>query len=330
MDGIAVIESTAEGQEGEFYKMTSKAMAVAETGRDLTEKDFRFHFFPWWQEPGYRITSDVVEITDKDREYFSTVEGMTGAKLDQEQRNWYVATRDSEYSGDPEKMWQEYPSTAMEAFQVSTEGVYYSAQLSAARKNGRITSVPHTPGVPVNTFWDIGSTDGCAIWFHQRIGFENRFINFIEGWNEPYSHFIREMQGLGYVWGTHHLPHDAEHKRQGMHANKSPLEMLEAFDIGGRWEVVPVVDDILHGIQATRDVFPTCWFDKVNCKPGLAHLAKYRKTWNKQRACWNASVPSKAQGHSEAPDALRQFGQGYTAPRMTEPKAPVARNWRTA
>ena len=98
--------------------------------------------------------------------------------------------------------------------QQSTEGCYYTDQLTKARKENRISTVPHVEGVPVNTFWDIGSSDGTAIWFHQRIGQENRFIRFCEAWGEPYSYFVRYMQSLGYVWGKHYLPHDATHKRQ--------------------------------------------------------------------------------------------------------------------
>jgi hypothetical protein len=328
LDGICVIESTAEGQDGEFYKLTKAAMEKAEKGIRLTEKDFRFHFFPWWQEPGYRLDGDV-SINSKDAEYFQQIEAQTSATLDPAQRRWYIATRDNEFSGDPEKMWQQYPSTAKEAFQVSTEGVYYAVQLAQARKEGRISQkVPYLEGIPVNTFWDIGSGDGTAIWFHQRLGYENRLINFIEGWGEPYAHYIEKMQAMGYVWGTHHLPHDAGHERQGTHKVFKPIEELQGFNLGGTWICVPVVDEVIHGIQATRKVFNSCWFD-VKCDPGIEHLGAYRKTWNKQRGGWNAAVPSKVEGHSEAADALRQFGQGYLPPRMVKPASSSGRrNWR--
>ena len=36
--------------------------------------------------------------------------------------------------------------------------------------------VPVTTGVPVNSFWDIGSNDGTGIWLHQHIGGQNRFL----------------------------------------------------------------------------------------------------------------------------------------------------------
>lgn len=329
LDGITIIESTAEGQEGDFHDKTQIAIANAQRRKKLTPKDFRIHFFPWWQEPGYRI-AESEPLNDKDRAYFDEIEAQTGVKIDLAQRNWYVATRDGEFSGDPEKMWQEYPSTAKEAFQVSTEGTYYAVQLTALRKEGRLCHVPFIPGIPVNTFWDIGNTDGTAIWFHQRLGFDDRFINFIEGWGEPYGYFVREMQALGYVWGTHYLPHDAAHKRQGKFANQSPEDMLRELMPGSDFQIVPAVDEILHGIQLTRDAFGSMFFDETKCSLGIAHLGSYRKTWDKTRSAWRIHTPSKTEGHSEAADALRQFAQGYTPPRLIEGSGGAKRNWRTA
>lgn len=333
LDGIAIIESTAEGQEGHFFKMTTRAIELAQQGRALTEKDFRIHFFPWWADPGYVIQQDV-PITPQEHEYFRQVEAKTGATITLQQRNWYIATRDSEFSGDPELMWQEYPSFAAEAFQVSTEGTYYAKQLAQARKQGRICKVPVLPGVPVNTFWDIGNSDGTAIWLHQRVGHENRWIGFIEEWGEPYSYFVKELQDFstehgGIVWGTHHLPHDAAHKRQQGDRVASPEDMLRELELGGDWTIVPAVDDILHGIQRVRDEFPSYVFDEERCKAGLAHLAAYRKTWDKARGTWKNHQPKKIDGHSEAPDALRQHAQGYSAPSLVKPAASGA-NWRVA
>ncbi len=249
-------------------------------------------------------------ITDKDREYFAKVQADTGNNLDDAQRQWYVAERDSTFSGEASKMWQEYPSTPREAFQVSTEGTYYAVQLTKARTDGRITRVPYVEGVPVNTFWDIGSSDGTAIWLHQHVGLQDRFIGFIEAWGEPYAHFIGELQALRYLWGTHYLPHDADHERQQADRIASPLDELSGFPIGGRWVIVPAVDDINHGIQAMRTRFGQCWFDEERCKEGLKHLGSYRKTWNMRAGGWS-SQPQKSTGHSEAADAIRQYAQGF-------------------
>lgn len=309
LDGIAVIESTAEGQGGDFYTMTKRAQAQAEQGKELSSRDYRFHFFAWWDNPEYAMEPEGVIITPKDHQYFDILEAQIGRKISLLQRAWYVATRDSDFAGDPEKMWQEYPSTPDEAFQVSTEGTYYAVQLAAARKSGRISRVPHVSNVPVNTFWDIGNSDGTAIWFHQRIGAENRFIRFDEAWGEPYSYFVQRMQALGWIWGTHFLPHDAEHKRQQGNTTAAPIDMLRELAPGWTWRIVPRVDEIQHGIQQTRDAFSTCWFDETECKPGLEHLSLYRREWNDRLATWGTKP--RHDEHSEAADAFRQFAQGF-------------------
>lgn len=310
LDGIAVIESTAEGQSGEFYEMTMRSKAIAEAGKSLSERDYRFHFFPWWQEEKYRLAHPGASvITEQDEQYFAEIEAECGCTIDAEQRNWYVATRDSDFSGDPQKMWQEYPSTPDEAFKVSTEGAYYSVQLSAARKAGRIGVVPYIDGLPVNTFWDIGGNDGTAIWFHQQQGLIHRFFKFIEGWGEPYSYFIKQMQDMGCVWGKHYLPHDAAHKRQQGQSVQSAEDELRKFEIGGEWVIVDRIDDVTVGIQMVRNSFGQYWFDEAGCKEGLAHLGMYRKEWNGRLGTWSRTPLHDI--HSEAADALRQHAQGY-------------------
>ncbi len=168
--GILIIESTAEGREGEFYDITMRAKALYDSNSELTVRDYKFHFFAWWDAPEYEMPVDSVKLTDKDLAYFERIESQIDQPISLEKRAWYIATRDADFSGSEEKMWQEYPSTPEEAFQQSTEGCYYTEQLTKARKESRIATVPVVEGVPVNTFWDIGASDGLTIWFHQCIG----------------------------------------------------------------------------------------------------------------------------------------------------------------
>lgn len=321
--GIAIIESTAEGQAGEFYEMTKKAQALHQQSKILTPKEYRFHFFAWHDNPEYEMDPAGVIITPKDHEYFDRIEGEMQTTISIYKRAWYIATREADFSGDPEKMWQEYPSTPDEAFQQSTEGKYYALQLARARKDGRICRVPHVQHVPVNTFWDIGAADGTAVWLHQKIGPEHRFIGFIENWTEPYATTIKALQELGYVWGTHYLPHDAEHKRQQGQRVMSPREMLQELTPGWHYEIVPAVDEVQHGIQAVRSIFNQCWFDETACKAGLEHLAMYSKEWNSRLACWKDQP--KHDVHSEAADAIRQFAQGWSEPAVRAGQVPRRR-----
>ncbi len=310
--GMIFIESTAEGRAGEFYNMTQRARRLADLGRRLTNKEFRFHFFPWWDDQNYRIDPEHVDISPSENEYFDEVEAKMGCRIDIEQRAWWVSTRDNVYSGEEDKMWQEYPSTPDEAFQQSNKGAYYAIQMTRVRKERRIGRFLVDPSVPVNTFWDIGNRDGTAIWFHQRIGGFHRFVNFEEGWGEPYSHFVRKMDEFqrqtGCVWGRHYLPHDGAHEKQGETNNNSPRTMLENLGLK-RIEIVERVSEVQHGISATRDFLALCQFDETRCKEGIAHIDNYSRTWNERLACFT-DVPMH-DVHSEAADALRQAAQTF-------------------
>lgn len=305
-NGMVFIESTAEGQDGHFYKISKRAESLMQSGKKLNPKDYKFHFYPWHGESKYVTNPDDVVITPKDHQYFDKIEGEAKCLISTEQRAWWIMTRDSEFSGEEEKMWQEYPSTPKEAFQKSKEGCYYTVQMSKARKEERITSIAYRQGYPVNTFWDIGNGDGTGVWLHQRIGQKDNFIGYIEGWGEHYSYYVTEMNKLGYMWGIHYLPHDAGHVRQGQTENVSPVDMLNNLGLKNI-EVVPRVSEVSHGIQATRDSFSTCWFDEVACKSGIIHLDSYRKKWNNTTGRFMDQPVHDI--HSECADAFRQFGQ---------------------
>ena len=133
-NGIIFIESTAEGREGAFYEMTQKARASRESKKELGHLEYRFHFASWWEEKRYQADPASVTITQAEHDYFDKIETFIGVPLDPAQRAWYIGTRDNELGGDWALMKQEYPSTPDEAFEQSQEGVYYAAQLAAARR----------------------------------------------------------------------------------------------------------------------------------------------------------------------------------------------------
>lgn len=307
--GILIIESTAEGQDGDFYEMTQRAIALAEKRAPLTPKDYRFHFFAWWEAPEYELDPSHIVFTEADNRYFTDVEARIGRKLSPEKRAWYVATREADFGGDASLMWQEYPSYPDEAFQVSTEGCYFSQQLSLARKQGRILPRLPVESAPVNTFWDIGRGDMTAIWLHQRIGPENRFIRYYEESGEDLDHYAEYLQKTGFVFGKHYLPHEADYRRIGLNkdTNRTIKEMLETLMPGQRFEIVPRVTALQTGIQATRAAFSSCWFDETGCQLGLKRLGNYRKAWDKSKGCWKDEPLHDENSHGS--DAFRQFAQ---------------------
>lgn len=327
--GIIIIESTAEGQEGEFFTMTQRAIRQAEAKTVPTVRDYRFHFFAWWEAPEYEMDPAGVTITEKDHEYFNKIEGETGMAINERKRAWYAATRNADFEENPEQMWQEFPSTPKEAFQVSTEGCYYATQLAATRKAGRICRIPKLE-LPVDTFWDVGNSDSTAIWFKQKVGLEHRFLKYYEASGETLGHYAKYLQDTGYLMGKHFLPHDAAHKRLSDH-NKSIKEMLEDLGVNNI-EIVPRITDELTGIQMTRNAFSQCIFDEEGCADGLKRLQNFKKAWNPQTGNWKPT-PRPNDPNAHGSDAFRQFAQaldGGMLNGMVQPSSrPKARNWRT-
>ena len=311
-NGVLIIESTAEGREGEFFKMVGIAEANHASKKKLTPRDYRFHFYAWWQEPKYRLDSRTVPINREEHEYFEKVEATVlrdmgqVITIDPDQRAWYVATKRADFSGAEEKMWQEYPSFPAEAFQISTEGNWYAKDMIALRKRGGVTRVP-TLDVPVNTFWDIGNSDGCAIWLHQELRGEDRFIDYFEAHNEDLRYYVTELRKLGHLFGTHYLPHDADHKRLSDY-NRSTREMLQDLMPGERFTVVPLITELVTGIQQTRKHLKGAYFDEIACKKGIQRIEGYRKRFNRADNRFS-DQPDKSNGCSEGADALRQWAQ---------------------
>ena len=315
-NGILVIESTAEGRDGSFFKICQTAQANFAQRKKLNFRDYRFHFYAWWQEPKYRMDSSMVSISPEQHEYFDEVEtiverdmGIT-AKIDVDQRAWYVATIEADFEGADDRMWQEYPSYPAEAFQVSTDGNYYAKDMALLRKRGGITNVPELD-MPVNTFWDIGNSDGCAIWFHQDSNGQDRFLDYYEAHGETLKHYVAKLKEKGYVFDTHYLPHDATHERLS-DFNKSTLQMLQDLMPGERFVVVPRISYLMDGIQQTRACMRNYYFDQTNCKLGIDRLDGYKKRWNNAESRY-VDQPDKSNGCSEGADALRQHAQAKMA-----------------
>lgn len=224
----------------------------------------------------------------------------------------------------------------MGAYLKNSEGDYYKNEMAKVRETGRIVQIPQLE-IPVNTFWDIGNSDGCAIWFHQSVGMEDRFIGYYEAHGETLGHYYKELQDRGYIYNKHFMPHDADNKPLSK-TNESVKEQMEGLGLRNI-EIVPRIDYLNLGIQITRKHFPTAYFDidldgKNGCKLGVKRLDNYRKKYNMRDQRW-IDEPNKANGCSEGADAYRQWAQAKGAGLITmtgntslrRQKAPGS--WRT-
>jgi len=291
------IESTAEGREGHFFEMCKKAQADAAQGKGLSKLDFKFHFFPWWQEPSYRIGSAII-MQSETLEYFQSLEGR-GVRLDAEQKYWYAVR----YATQGEDMMREFPSTPEEAWEQSNEGLYYGRQISQARLERRIGHVPYDETLPVFTAWDLGYNDNTSIWFFQVYGKEIRLIEYIEGSGESLAHWLGVVKSKPYIYEKHLAPHDimTHEYTSGMTRQVSARKM--------GIHLIPVQRvEIISGIDAARGVLNRCWFDERKCAQGIKCLENYKKVWNDRTGCW-ASQPLHNQ-YSHGADAFRTLATG--------------------
>jgi hypothetical protein len=188
-------------------------------------------------------------------------------------------------------------------------GAYYANEMQQLRAEGRIRSVPYTAEAPVNTFWDLGWNDTTAIWFHQHVARENRFIHAYENSGESLEHYAQYLLSLGYnLSGVHYLPHDAINK--SLQTGKSALEILQELMPGLRFEIVPRVQHVLNGINSTRLALKSNVFmDANNCADGIAALDNYRKRYNERIDAFTEEPLHDR--YSNFADAFRQWGQGF-------------------
>lgn len=129
--GLVFIESTAEGEGGNFYDMVKEAREMARNRTPLTKKDFKFFFFPWYKNPANQVHSEVaLPIDFKTNEYLDKIEKtVVGHPLPQSYRNWYYI----EQKTLKDKMKQEHPSTPDEAF-VATGNKLFTVEVVEAQK----------------------------------------------------------------------------------------------------------------------------------------------------------------------------------------------------
>lgn len=274
------VESTAEGQAGDFFNMCEMAKRKVDADEPLTALDFKFHFSPWYTSEEYRLDPEGVTITREMEEYFERIEGETGVKIDPWQRAWYVKKADQQ----GEDIKREFPSTAKEAFEASVEGAYFGKQMSKARKEGRICRLP-VLDAPVYTTWDLGLNDSTAIVFWQDVGLERRAIDYYENNGESWGHYAGVLLSKGYVYSRHYMPHDAAHRQQDVTKVQARIDKAREAGINPA-EVVPRIMEEKDGIDASRAFFPQVYIDETRCARLIQCLDNYRKEWDDKLAVY--------------------------------------------
>jgi hypothetical protein len=281
LKGMIAVESTAEGRSGKFYDIVTEARKLQDAKKKLTPLDFDFFFEPWWKNSEYKLDATGLVINPRLQKYFEELATKHGIKLTPKQKAWYIA-KERTLGGD---MKREYPSTPNEAFEASIEGAYFSEQMAKARRDGRITKVPHKDGYLVTTWWDIGR-DTTSIWFTQDIGMTVHVIDYYQNAGEGLSHYKKILderaEEHGYRYGPCMWPHDMGNEDWGTEKTR----VQAAQEKGMKGEVLPRMASKEDGIEAGRDFFSVCIFDEQKCSDGLDGLDGYRKQWDERLGTW--------------------------------------------
>jgi len=206
------------------------------------------------------------------------------------------------------------------------KGAYYLNEMQKLRAAGRIRRVPYEPGSPVNTFWDLGFNDTTAIWFHQYIAGEHRFIHAYENSGESLEHYAKYLMERGYVYGGHHyLPHDAANK--SLQTGKSAQEILERLLPGHRFEIIPRIEQVITGINQTRmKMSGNVYIDETECSDGIAALDNYKKKYNEKLDAYTDEPLHDR--YSNFADSFRQWGQ-LDQMTNTSTRKRTRSSWRT-
>tara|TARA_A100000172_G_scaffold79265_1_gene65968 strand:+ start:3349 stop:4644 length:1296 start_codon:yes stop_codon:yes gene_type:complete len=189
------------------------------------------------------------------------------------------------------------------SFDAPLTGSYYGNLMSRALEDERITKVPHEPRLEVHTSWDLGMGDSTAIIFFQQFHKEIRIIDYYENQGEGIAHYIKELRGRDYNYGTHIAPHDIKVREMG--TGKSRWEVARELGLTFTMCKHIQVDD---GIEAARSIIPRCYFDEKKCTLLIEALRQYRKSYDDKRKVYSNKPLHDWSSH--AADAFRYLALG--------------------
>lgn len=299
------IESTAEGRAGYFYDFVMDAENKRKLGRKLTPLDFKGFFFPWYLDPAYTIPDqEHFLFTKEDAEYFDNLEDLTGFKLSQGQKVWYVKKKEMLGKQDITRMYTQYPSTLNEAFMASLEDAYYARLVGNVYSEKRCGFFPIDTRADVNVAWDLGMNDKTVMVFFQELGEEIRIIDHYSNNNEGLEHYVRVLQDRGYRYGRHYLPHDASVRDLTVGISREQF----LWDLGVRNTMIVPKATVQDGIEKVRQIFYRCRFDEGKTQKLLDSLQNYKK--DKSKATGETMNTPRHDQYSHDADAFRIMAVG--------------------
>lgn len=270
-------------------------------------------------DPDCNVEQDQF-ISDKVAKYFELLEKDLGKPLTRTQKNFWVA----QYRELGDKIYQEYPSTDVEAFMATKDGAYYARlYMEFVKKLGHERTDLYDKNLDVQLAVDLGMDDTNVLGVFQE--YVNEEIRVIDGFEDNgqrikyYTDWIRKQHWFRNL--THViLPHDAEVNE--LTSGKTRTQVFE--DELRYWEsnlaegergtptnilftVLPKVDRIT-GIDMVREMLHNFWIDPNKCAYLVDCIYNYTKEWDEKRDRFR-DIPLHNE-YSNGADCIRYIAMG--------------------
>lgn len=206
----------------------------------------------------------------------------------------------------------------------SDVGSIWGGWIAALQKRGGICAFDHATD-RVYTSWDLGRADSTAIWFW-RINLHGvpDIIDHYENAGQGLSHFFGVVDGKGYQYAKHLLPHDAKVKT--LATQRSVLE--QCVDHWGLDKVARTPElSVEDGIEAARwlleqpiQIHERCDVPARLEHSGLEALREYRYEWDEENQCFKRTPLHNWASHTA--DAFRYVACAVKAAQLEETPKP--------
>lgn len=220
----------------------------------------------------FRQTKDprfkVVELNWRDNRKFPAI-------LERQRQRWLETDPDGY-----DHVWEGAYATAI-------KGAYFTKQMAAMKREGRLGRVAIDPNMKKRLFADIGGTgqnaDAFTMWGAQFIGREVRVLHYYEVVGQEIGYHLTWMREHDYLPNNTEifLPHDGT-----THDKVFAVSYQSAFEAAG-YSVTVVPNQgrgaAISRINALRLIFPSIWAHEENTTSGFEALGWYHEKWDEER-----------------------------------------------
>jgi phage terminase large subunit len=239
-----------------------------------------------WFSWNPRLKSDPVDVMFRGSEVPT---GSTVVQANWRDNPWFTPELEQERQDCLRTQPDQYDHIWEGGFVTVVSGAYYARAIAEAKAQHRISKVGADPLMTWHVFCDLGGTgarsDAFTMWVIQFVGREIRVLDYYEVVGQPLSSHVGWLRDNGYVPGRTQiwLPHDGE-----THDKVYDVSFASAFKAAGYRDVETVPNQgkgaAKQRIEATRRVFPQCWFNEPTVESGLAALGWYHEKMDERRS----------------------------------------------